>query len=230
MIIEVIGISVEDVIAAEQYGANRIELCAGMPEGGTTPSYGLIKNAVAAVDIPINVIIRPHSKSFHYNEQDIQTMLTDIEMVKEVGANGVVIGALTKDGKVDIDALERLLDAAAGLEVVFHRAFDFVDNQVEALEVILRYKQITGILTSGGGDTHATDNVAHITTLIERTRDTALQIMPGSGMRVETLQAFYDLAQPEAIHFGTGVRKDNTFNEAIDKSKIEQVRKIVGKL
>lgn len=231
MIIEVIGISVEDVIEAEQYGADRIELCAGMPEGGTTPSYGLIKNAVDATEIPINVIIRPHSKSFHYNEQDILTMIKDIEMIKEVGANGVVIGALTKDNKVDTEALERLLSAAEGLnEVVFHRAFDFADNQAEALEVILQYEQIKGILTSGGGDTIATDNVASLTTLIERTRDTNIKIMPGSGMRIETLQAFYDAVKPEAIHLGTGVRKDNKFSEAIDKSKIEQVREIVGKL
>lgn len=230
MIIEVIGISVEDVIEAEQFGANRIELCQGMSESGITPSYGLIKNAVSAVDIPVNVIVRPHSKSFQYSEQDIQTMISDIEISKVAGANGVVIGPLTEDNKIDIKTLERLLSAAKGLnEVVFHRAFDVVDDQFEALEVILQYEQIKGILTSGGGDTNATDNVEILTKLIKRTRDTHLKIMPGSGMRIETLQAFYDATKPEAIHFGTGVRINNQFSERIDKAKIDQVKEIVGK-
>lgn len=228
MLLEVIGTSVEDVIAAEKYGADRVEYCQGMLEHGITPSYGLIKNAVEAVNIPINVIIRPHSKSFCYNALDVQTMVTDIEMVKEIGANGVVIGAVTKDNKIDVATLEKLLAASEGLEVVFHRAFDVVDDQEEALEVLLGYPQITSILTSGGGDTRAPDNVEHLAKLIERTRDRHLTIMPGSGMSVETLEEFYAEAKPEAAHFGTGVRVNGSFTEAIDQKKIDQIRSIVS--
>src|SRR5690625_3591442 len=100
MILEMVGTSVEDVMLAEKFGVDRIELCQGMKEHGITPSYGLIKRAVEAVNIPINVIVRPHSKSFQYNEDDVQTMITDIEMIKKIGANGVVLGPLTRENTV----------------------------------------------------------------------------------------------------------------------------------
>lgn len=226
MILEVVGTNLEDVIAAEKFGANRVELCQGMTEHGITPSYGLIKNAVEAVDIPINVIVRPHSNSFHYNEEDILTMLADIEIIKQVGANGVVLGPLTRDDKVDEPTLQRLLEAADGLDVVFHRAFDFVADQFEALETILKYKQIKTILTCGGGDVPATENIDQIKKLIDKTRDTHLTLMPGYGMRPETVGAFYEATKPDAIHFGTGVRKDFSFLEPFDAAKIAEVKRI----
>lgn len=231
MIIEVIGTNLEDVKAAELFGADRIELCQGMTEHGITPSYGLIKNAVEAVDIPINVIVRPHSKSFHYNEEDILTMIADIKMIQQVGANGVVIGPLTDDHVICENTLERLISAAEGLDVVFHRAFDFVRDQDAALSTILKYKQIKGILTCGGGEAAATttENAVNLKKLIDKTRDTHVTVMPGSGMRTETLEEFYEMTKPDAIHFGTGVRKNNSFTEEIDESKIKEVRKIVNR-
>src|SRR5690625_5071664 len=100
--LEVIGTSLKDVKQAERYGADRIELCQSMTESGTTPSYGLIKSAVEAVNIPINVIVRPHDHSFVYDEDDIETMIQDIRIIKGIGANGIVIGPITKERQVDI--------------------------------------------------------------------------------------------------------------------------------
>src|SRR5690625_1394423 len=152
MILEVVAKSLRDVKHAEQYGADRIELCQSMIESGITPNYGMIKASVEAVSIPINVIVRPHNASFVMDEDDIFTMLYDIDMIKKLGANGIVIGPITKEGIVDEEALKRLLDASEGLDVVFHRGFDRVRDQFEALETILKYEQITTILTSGGTD------------------------------------------------------------------------------
>jgi len=95
MLFEVIAHNLTDVKHAEKYGADRIELVKSMGEGGITPSYGLIKTAVEAVDIPINVIGRPHGKTFVYTEDDIQEMLHDIDINKDVGARGIIIGANT---------------------------------------------------------------------------------------------------------------------------------------
>lgn len=227
MILEIVGTSVEDVVLGERYGVDRIELCQGMKEHGITPSYGLIKNAVEAVDIPINVIVRPHSKSFHYDENDVQTMITDIEMIKEVGANGVVIGPLTEEETVDERTLERLLQAAEGMDVVFHRAFDFVRDQKEALETILQYDQITNILTSGGGDRPATENIEPLQQLIDRAKGTHLTIMPGYGLTIDALPAFFEATRPNAVHFGSGIRHDKSFAKSVAKEKIGAVNRII---
>jgi copper homeostasis protein len=112
MILEVIATHLSDVIDAEKYGADRLELSPGMLEDGITPSFGLIEAAVQNAKIPINVMIRPHSKSFVYDENDIETMIKDIQIAKKLGANGIVFGALTKDGQIDKEVVKRLLAEA----------------------------------------------------------------------------------------------------------------------
>src|SRR5690625_6379283 len=119
--LEVIGTSLKDVKQAELFGADRIELCQSMTESGTTPSYGLIKTTVEAVDIPINVIVRPHDHSFVYDKDDVETMIQDIRIIKQIGANGIVISRITKEQKTDIGTLEKLLAESNGLEGTFHR-------------------------------------------------------------------------------------------------------------
>ncbi|WP_260838845.1 copper homeostasis protein CutC [Heyndrickxia oleronia] len=111
MIIEVIADTVEDAIIAEQAGANRIELITGVAEGGLTPSYGIIEAVCKAVSIPVYVMIRPHSRSFSYSNTELNSMVKDIQICKELGAAGVVWGVLNKDGDIDKEALKKLLDA-----------------------------------------------------------------------------------------------------------------------
>ncbi|MFD2131808.1 copper homeostasis protein CutC [Pseudogracilibacillus auburnensis] len=225
MLIEVIGTSLSDVLDAEKYHADRVELCQSMMESGLTPSYGLIKSAVEAVDIPINVMVRPHSNSFVYDEHDFKIMREDIRAIKSLGANGIVIGSLTDRGTVDEDVLQRLLDEADGLKVTFHRAFDFVRDQKEALETILTYEQITTILTAGGDGT-ASEFVENLVELHDRTKDTHLTIMPGNGLRVDELKPFYQAIQPKALHFGTGIRIDQAYANGISEEQIKKIREI----
>lgn len=225
MLVEVIGTCIQDVKAAEKYRADRVELCQSMAEDGLTPSYGLIKSAVEAVRIPINVMVRPHSKSFVYDQDDLTTMCEDIRAIKQAGANGIVIGPLTPEGLVDKSALEILLETADGLEVTFHRAFDFAKDQMEALETILTYKQITTILTAGG-EGRATESASHLIRLIDQTKETHLTIMPGSGLRLETFPSFYKEVQPQAVHFGTGVREDLTFEKGLSKEHIDRMKEV----
>src|SRR5699024_12453587 len=122
-----------------------------------------------------------HSKSFVYNEYDMDVMLRDIDAIKQAGANGIVLGTVTESGKVDEEQLKRLLGAAKGLDVTFHSAFDAVDDQKTELETILKYDQIKPILTSGGAD-RATVASSQLAALVERTNNTSLTIMPGSGL------------------------------------------------
>lgn len=141
--------SVESCVAAQAGGANRVELCAGIPEGGTTPSYGEISVARELLSqTRLHVIIRPRGGDFLYSPVEIQTMLKDIEMAKQIGADGVVFGCLTAKGEIDLPAMRELMNASEGLSVTFHRAFDVCCNPQKALEEIIELG-CDRILTSG---------------------------------------------------------------------------------
>ena len=136
--IEICTNSVERCLAAQEGGANRVELCAGIPEGGTTPSYGEIAIAREVLThTRLHVIIRPRGGDFLYSDIEIRTMLKDIEIARRLGADGVVFGCLTADGEVDLTSMQILMEASKGLSVTFHRAFDVCRNPQKALEEII---------------------------------------------------------------------------------------------
>lgn len=226
MVLEVIATNLTDVKQAAKYGANRLELSPSMSELGITPSYGLIKAAVETVDIPINVIVRPHSQSFQYNKDDLKCMITDIETIKNLGANGIVIGPLTSKGTVDEETLKQLLESSGDLEVTFHRAFDFARDQREALACLSNYPQVTRVLTAGG-NYNAPDAVNELNQLVEDTKNTNLTIMAGHGLRVDTFKDFYNHTNVREVHFGSGVRINNSFSHMIDSYKIKIIKDIL---
>lgn len=118
-ILEVIAVDAADAQAAEQGGADRIELVSAMTEGGLTPSYGLIEQVVSKVSIPVYVMIRPHNRSFCYSADDLQVMTRDIHVARELGCAGIVIGALTHEGEIHRSFLQACLLSAQGLELRF---------------------------------------------------------------------------------------------------------------
>ena len=130
---EICANSAESCVAAQEGGANRVELCAAIPEGGTTPSYGEIRMARKLIDIRLHVIIRPRGGDFLYSPVEIETMEEDIRMARQAGADGVVFGCLTPEGELDMPAMERLMKAAEGMAVTFHRAFDYVKRSEAGL-------------------------------------------------------------------------------------------------
>ena len=134
IVLEICLDSVEAAIAAQQGGANRVELCDNLLEGGTTPSAGTIALARKNIDIDLNVIIRPRGGDFCYSEIEFEVMKYDIEQAKQLGANGVVIGLLKEDGSVDMERTGALVELARPLSVTFHRAFDMSRDPYEALE------------------------------------------------------------------------------------------------
>ena len=146
---EVCTNSVESCIAAQEGGANRVELCAGIPEGGTTPSYGEIAMAREVLTTTrLHVIIRPRGGDFLYSPVEVKTMLKDIEMARQLGADGVVFGCLTTNGGIDVPVMKQLMEVSKGLSVTFHRAFDVCRDASEALEQIIDLG-CDRILTSG---------------------------------------------------------------------------------
>ena len=146
---EVCANSVESCIAAQAGGADRVELCAGIPEGGTTPSYGDILIAREALQqTKLHIIVRPRGGDFLYSSTEQRIMLKDIENARRLGADGVVFGCLTAEGDVDIPLMEQLMKASQGMSVTFHRAFDVCRNPQKAIEDIIALG-CNRILTSG---------------------------------------------------------------------------------
>lgn len=226
MKLELIATNIADVKAASEYGADRIELCSGMKDDGLTPSYGLIESAVDVSTIPINVMIRPHSQSFYYDEAEIEMMVKDIQVVRKLGANGIVVGALTEDGQVDVNGMNRLLEAAEDLDVTFHRAIDFSRNLEETLETLAQFKQIQRVLTAGG-KLPAPQSVGSIKRLMELAQRTHLNILPGVGLKVSNLQPFIEEVRPSEIHVGSGARVEESFMMPIDRGKVERMKELM---
>src|SRR5512146_3272836 len=148
MIYEVCVDSVEGAVAAQQGGAQRVELCDNLVEGGTTPSLGMIRLTRQHIAIALNVIIRPRGGDFFYSPLEFEVMRQDILAAKEAGADGVVIGLLLPDGRVDVERTRALAALARPLSVTFHRAIDLCRDPAEALEELAGLG-VDRILTSG---------------------------------------------------------------------------------
>ena len=147
-VLEVCAGDIESVYAASAGGAARVELCSALGEGGVTPSVGFIRQALRVPGLKVHVLIRPRGGDFLYTAEEVDAMVEDIRVCREAGADGVVIGALTPTGDIDIPACRRMIDAAEGMSVTFHRAFDLCRNPDEALNAIIELG-CDRILTSG---------------------------------------------------------------------------------
>ena len=195
---EICANSVASCIAAQEGGADRVELCAGIPEGGTTPSYGMIRNARENISIALNVIIRPRGGDFLYSESEIKEMIYDIQAAKELGADGLVFGCLNPDGTVDIKTMSRLMEAAGDTPVTFHRAFDHTNDPFKALEDIISLG-CARILTSGCRPT-ALEGAELLSQLVEKAGERII-IMPGCGVRENNIAEIARLSSAREFHF-----------------------------
>lgn len=184
--LEICANSATSCLAAQKGGAYRVELCAAIPEGGTTPSYGEITLARELLDIKLNVIIRPRGGDFLYSALEHKIMLKDIEMARQLGVDGIVIGCLTAEGEVDMDRNRELIDAAEEMSITFHRAFDMCRDPFESLERIISLG-CHRILTSGQ-QPQAEQGISLLKELIQRANN-RIVIMPGSGINMHNIVA-----------------------------------------
>ena len=195
---EICANSVASCIAAQEGGADRVELCAGIPEGGTTPSFGMIRTAREAIDIALNVIIRPRGGDFLYSKDELKEMLYDIQAARQLGADGLVFGCLTPEGEVDMEAMRPLMEAAGDTPVTFHRAFDHTSDPFKALEDIISLG-CSRILTSGCRPT-ALEGAPLLAQLVEKAGDRII-IMPGCGVRENNIAEIARLSGAREFHF-----------------------------
>ena len=142
--------NIKDAMRAVDLGANRIEYCSKLNEEGLTPDVEDVKYLLKNINIPLRIMIRPHSKSFNYSETDISTMLRDISTFKKIDIDGIVIGCLNKDDEIDLKKINMFIEKARPLKVIFHKAIDITSDPLKSLKNLIKYSNINGVLTSGG--------------------------------------------------------------------------------
>jgi copper homeostasis protein len=194
--------SIAGIRAAREADAERVELCANLLEGGTTPSLGTILVARKVADIKLHVMIRPRGGDFLYDEDEIATMEADIASAKSAGVDGVVFGVLTRDGRVDRETTERLIARARPVSVTFHRAFDMTPEPLIALETLIELG-VDRILTSGQEPT-AYEGAERIAELIKAAVDRVI-ILPGGGINARNVARIAAVTGASEIHFAARV-------------------------
>ena len=195
--LEVIGFNIESCMAAQDAGADRIELCTSPGEGGTTPSYAFIKAAREKLHIDLYAMIRPRGGDFLYNNEEFEIMKNDVLLCKQSGCDRIVTGILTEDGKVDKKRCEELIGYAYPLGATFHRAFDRVANPLEAMEDIIELG-FERILTSGLAP-KAIDGKETLAALIKKSAERII-IMPGSGVNASNIISIAESTGAKEFH------------------------------
>ena len=223
--IEICVEGIDGLVAAQNAGADRVELCASLLEGGLTPSLGVVREALRVATIPFHVIIRPRGGDFLYSELEFASMLEDVKAMRELGVAGVVIGCLTADGQIDEARTKALVDAARPLKVTCHRAFDMTRDYREAIEALVR-SGVDRVLTSGQRDTalEGADILKDTTAIADGRiivmacgaldRDNIAQVRRATGVdemhfaALKTLKSTMDFRNPHVGMGGTAIERE----------------------
>ena len=197
MLVEACLDSVESARAAERGGAGRIELCDALFDGGTTPSAGMIAACRDAVGIPLFVIVRPRGGGFVYSDAEVDVMLRDVEVARQIGVDGIVIGPLGEGGSIDEERTARLVARARGLSVSFHRAFDFTPDPFAALDTLASLG-VDRVLSSGHAPT-ALEGADTLAALVRHSRG-RVTVMAGGSVRESNVREIVERTGVREVH------------------------------
>lgn len=187
MVVEICANSFESALAAQNGGAQRIELCSELALGGITPSHGLLRKVIDELSIPVFVLIRPRSGDFTYTDSEFDVMIKNIAFAKAVGAQGIVSGALHPNHNIDVERTTRLVTASQGMAFTFHRAFDWTPNAAESIETLIELG-IDRVLTSGQAPS-AQEGFEKLKEILGHSNG-RLGILPGGGIHAGNAKAF----------------------------------------
>lgn len=196
--IEVCVENTDGLVVAQRAGADRVELCASLLEGGLTPSWGMVEEAKRLATIPFHVIVRPRGGDFLYSDVEFGAMLSDARALKRLGANGIVVGCLTPDGKIDETRMRALVEAARPLSVTCHRAFDMTRDIVAAVEALVR-SGVNRVLTSGQRDT-ALEGLETIRATVKAAHG-RLGVIACGGLDAANVCRVWDTTGAPELHF-----------------------------
>jgi copper homeostasis protein len=201
VILEVCVDSIESALAADRGGANRVELCSSLLEGGLTPSRGVISTVLGKVSLGVFVMIRPRGGDFCYSNDEFRAMEQDVLTAKQLGVDGVVFGILTEDGQVDMGRTQRLVNIARPLKITFHRAFDVSRDLSESLEDLIRL-EVDRVLTSGG-EQNVELGQSMIANLQRQAKDRII-VMAGAGIAENNVRQLVAVTGVREIHASLG--------------------------
>ena len=210
LLLEIAADGIGSALAAQAGGADRVELCADLAEGGVTPSLGVIAAARAALTLPAHVLIRPRAGDFCYSQAEIRVMQHDVEGCARRGCHGVVIGALDAAGAVDVAACRDLIAAAGSMSVTFHRAFDAVRDREAALEALIGLG-CKRVLTSGAHST-APEGATAIAAVVRQAAG-RIGVIAGAGIRPEDVRQLVAATGVREIHASASVRRTSPTNQ-----------------
>ncbi len=197
MKIEICLESIESVLAAEAGGADRVEFCADLFEGGTTPSLGAFKVARKLAKIAMNVMIRPRGGDFCYSDVEFEAMKEDVKLFKEAGADGIVFGILTPEGEIDIERSREIIELARPCSVTFHRAFDMTPNASLSLETLISLG-VNRLLTSGLEAT-VIEGMETLRDLVKQAGERII-VMPGCGITERNFKQLHKIVGAKEYH------------------------------
>jgi copper homeostasis protein len=215
ILIEAAVESLDDALAATAGGADRLELCADLDAGGTTPTRALVADVLAHVNVPVLVMIRPRPGNFVYARAELDRMRDDIDLALDLGATGIVLGALDRSGRVDAAATRELLTASRGRPVTFHRAIDETPDVLAAIDTLASLG-VARVLSSGAAPT-AIEGADTLATMVARAGD-ALRIVAGGGVRARNAAAIVRRTNVREVHARCGS----------DASRIRGIRETLG--
>ncbi|MCC7466928.1 MAG: copper homeostasis protein CutC [Saprospiraceae bacterium] len=209
---EICAVNIQSALAAQEAGAHRIELCSALDVGGLTPSAGLIRAAVRSVNIPVHVLIRPREGDFCYTDEELDIMLEDIQECRQSGAAGVVVGALTPDGSLDLPKMKAMKTAARGLAVTCHRAFDFTADPAGALEQLIELG-FTRVSSSGQAD-NAFEGRFRLKEWVDQSAG-RIAVMPGGGINAGNILSVIAFTGAKDVHFTAKARVETQSRKAL---------------
>ena len=222
--VEICAGNIESVLAADMGGADRVELCENLLEGGTTPSFGSMVLSKEKCSLDIFVMIRARGGDFVYSETEFEVMQKDIQSAVEIGVDGIVVGCLQPDGTVDYERCSRLIETARGLSVTFHRAFDGTPDPFEALHII-KSLGVERILTSGQKN-RAIEGIELIRNL-QKMAGASLRIMAGSGIDESNIQKIATSTGVNSFH--ASLREDAEIKD-FKISSAQRVKALIKKI
>jgi copper homeostasis protein len=237
VLLEICVFNTATAVAAENAGADRIELCENYANGGTTPSYGYLKTVREKISIPVFPMIRPRGGDYFHTADEIEIIRKDILLCKELGFDGVVFGILNQDGTVDHENTARLVEAAYPLEVTFHRAFDRCKNPYEALEKIID-AGCNRVLTSGQVP-KVTDGLKMVKELVDQA-DGRIIILPGSGLNSSNVEMIIQSTSVNEVHTSARIRipsatqfrnekmPEDFDSDFVDATEIQRIKQVIG--
>jgi copper homeostasis protein len=196
--------SLAGALVAERAGADRIELCGSLADGGITPSAGLVAACLERLSVPVHVLVRPRVGDFHYSRPELEVMRRDVEAARKLGAAGVAIGALGAGGRIDRGATARLVDAAGPIEITFHRAFDLCPDPLRTLDDLVSLG--VGRVLSSGGATTAVRGARRLRELVKAAAG-RIVVMPGGGIGPANAGRLVRLTGTREIHASCRARR-----------------------